>query len=167
MIPDIENDYALNDEKYDDVKAYKIIRKYYEEAKSDLMLMKNRFEKNQSDIRNKELQLENIKNSYDENIDLFRPSAIRSNSKEEIELINHEILTLNETGRIISENILNLTERVAEFSFILSVFENRDNTDLMKNMDDVRTKINFCISLIDVDRERVKEELFHVKHLLN
>lgn len=166
MISDIENNLALDDNEFDDVKAYKIIKKYYDNSKSELEILNNRFDKCQNEINTKEKEFERLTGLNDNNDDIFTPSAIRVNYSEELELINHQILSLKNTSRNISDNILVCTEKIAEYSFIMSVLENSSSNVSLSNIDKISDIIDFCIKIIDVDRERVKEELFHVKHLL-
>ena len=166
MIFDLENNLALDESEYDDVKAYKIIKKFYDEAKTELDILNNRFHKYQNDIEMKQEEYNRLKKSEDESNDVFTPSPLRHSLSDELELINHQISSLKESNKHISESILNCTEKIAEYSFVLSVLENKNNNVSLSNIDKISEKIDFCIKLIEVDRERVKEELFHVKHLL-
>ena len=120
------------------------------------------FSKQKIMIIEKEKQIFEFKASHDENVDLFSPAVLQTNYNETLDLYNHELVSLKDTSNYLSECILNATEKVAEYSFLLKVLEKK-NTDRtsFNNMDEIINKIDFCISLIEVDRERVKEELFH------
>lgn len=142
--------------------AKRIIEKYIIEFNSKLSILNEKLSNNDILLLSKKSDLDKLIVSFDGNADIFIPEALRDSTREQIDSLKYEISLLEDNSNSIKNEIDDVNSRIDELNIVsenLSIINENNNTDILDNID-------LCIKLMDVDTNRVKQELFHVKHLL-
>lgn len=146
-------------------KAIGLLKSYHDEFNSELSILENRLDKSKNDIYKKQNEIDEFNSKISINDDVFVPVSLRNNDNEKYDYLLHELELLKSSNKIILENIDYANTKISEYEFIISVFESLDTFKLDKN--DLLNKLDFISKLIDTDRVRAKEEMFHVKQFVS
>lgn len=146
-------------------KVTELLNSYIKELTDEIILLENRLNDCNNEIDSKQDELAKFKIKMNISEDMFVPASLRSNNDEKYNYLLHEIELLSNKQKLLNDNIYFLKNRLTEYNFILSfIIDFSNNINDQKKIID---KIDFIYKLVDIDKNRAKEELFHVKQLFS
>ena len=134
--------------------------KYEQELMEKKIDLIKSFQNNEMSIKENEEYIRFVETSENEDYGSFSPQSYnKKNDLTKIKELKEKQKQLKEMSSQKKEEIDNIDQRLSELSDIIEEVRNDEEHDLIH-------KIEFCISLVDVDPKRCKLELQEIKKLL-